>query len=272
MSATNPVQPKKYHGWKNIIAHIFVYLVVLIGLMPQITVTYTSFKKTSGRIFVDGFSLDSYRVAFSKMGGCIRNTFTFSIIAVALIVIIGTLIAYITVRRPNVVTNLLDILTMMPYIIPGSVMGIALLLGFNKRPFMLVGSVTIIILAYVLRRMPYTIRSSAAILSGIHPSIEEASISLGASNLKTFLKVTAPMMAPGVLSGAILSWMTIISELSASVLLYVNKTQTMTIAIYTEVVRANYGTAAALSVMLTLTTVIVLLLFFKISGSREISL
>lgn len=80
------------------------------------------------------------------------------------------------------------------------------------------------------------------------------------------------MMAPGVLSGAILSWMTIISELSASVLLYVNKTQTMTIAIYTEVVRANYGTAAALSVMLTLTTVIVLLLFFKISGSREISL
>lgn len=80
------------------------------------------------------------------------------------------------------------------------------------------------------------------------------------------------MMAPGVLSGAILSWMTIISELSASVLLYVNKTQTMTIAIYTEVVRANYGTAAALSVMLTLTTVIVLLVFFKISGSREISL
>ena len=66
--------------------------------------------------------------------------------------------------------------------------------------------------------------------------------------------------------------MTIISELSASVLLYVNKTQTMTIAIYTEVVRANYGTAAALSVMLTLSTVIVLLIFFKISGSREINL
>ncbi len=272
MSATNPVQPKKYHGWKNVLAHIFVYLVVLIGLMPQLTVTYTSFKKTSGRIFVDGFSLDSYRVAFSKMGGCIRNTFVFSILAVAIIVIIGTLIAYITIRRPNLATNLLDILTMMPYIIPGSVMGIALLLGFNKRPLMLVGTVTIIILAYVLRRMPYTIRSSAAILSGIHPSIEEAAISLGASNLKTFMKVTAPMMAPGVLSGAILSWMTIISELSASVLLYVNKTQTMTIAIYTEVVRANYGTAAALSVMLTLTTVIVLLVFFKISGSREISL
>ena len=97
-------------------------------------------------------------------------------------------------------------------------------------------------------------------------------MSLGASKLKTSVRITAPMMRSGVISGAILSWMTIISELSASVLLYVTKTQTMTISIYTEVIRGNYGTAAAMSVMLTAVTILVLMLFFKVSGKREMSL
>ena len=151
-------------------------------------------------------------------------------------------------------------------------MGIALLLGFNRKPFMLVGTTFIMLLAYILRRMPYTIRSSVAILSGIHPSVEEAAVSLGASNIATFGKIILPMMMPGVLSGAILSWMTIISELSATVLLYVKKTETLTIAIYTEVIRSNYGTAAALSVILTLSTVTVLLLFFKLSKNSRITI
>ena len=66
--------------------------------------------------------------------------------------------------------------------------------------------------------------------------------------------------------------MTIISELSATVLLYVKKTETLTIAIYTEVIRSNYGTAAALSVILTLSTVTVLLLFFKLSKNSRITI
>ena len=272
MSATNPMAPKKYHGWKNVLAHLFVYTVVGIGILPQITVGYTSFQKVSGRMFVPGYSLDSYRTAFDKLGTSILNTFVYSICALAVIIVLGTMIAYVTVRRPSGVTNVLDTLTMMPYIIPGSVLGIALLITFNHKPVMLTGTALIIVVVYVIRRLPYTIRSSSAILAQISPSVEEAAISLGASNMKTFVKVTAPMMLPGVMSGAILSWMTIISELSASVILYVNTTKTLTIAVYTEIVRSNYGVAAALSMILTLSTVVTLLLFFKISGGREIEL
>lgn len=272
MSAINPVEPVQLHGIKNVLAHLVVYVPILIGLLPQITVTYTSFQKTQGVRFVEGFALTSYQNALSKLSKSVLNTFTFSMVAVLIIVVLGTLIAYVTIRRPNVITNILDALTMMPYIIPGSVMGIALLLGFNHMPLKLSGTALIIILAYTLRRMPYTIRSGAALLSSIHPSVEEASMSLGASKLKTFVKITAPMMKTGVISGAILSWMTIISELSSSILLYITKTQTLTIAIYTEVVRANYGTAAALSVMLTVTTIIVLMIFFKVSGKREMTM
>lgn len=188
------------------------------------------------------------------------------------VVIIAILIGYVTVRRRNAATNGLDIISMIPYIVPGSVLGIALLLTFNSKPILLSGTATILIISFVIRRLPYTIRSSAAMVHQISPSVEEASASLGASNMKTFLKITLPMMLPGVISGAILSWVTIISELSTSIILYTAKTKTMTIAIYTEVIRGNYGIAAALSTMLMLITIISLLLFFKLTGKKEVAI
>ena len=175
-------------------------------------------------------------------------------------------------RRKNLFTSILDTLTMFPYIIPGSVLGITLLLAFNKKPILLSGTFMIIVIAFVIRRLPYTIRSSAAILYQISPSMEEASISLGYSQFQTFKNVTSRMMLPGVISGAILSWITVINELSASIILYTGTTRTMSVAIYSEVIRASYGTAAALSSILTFTTIISLLIFFKLTGSRDISL
>ena len=112
---------------------------------------------------------------------------------------------------------------------------------------------------------------STAIIGQISPSVEEASISLGASQLKTFLRVTIPMMLPGVLSGAIMSWITLISELSSSVILYTSKTMTLTVAIYSEVIRSNFGNAAAYSTILTLTSIVSLLVFFKLSGKKDLS-
>ena len=119
------------------------------------------------------------------------------------------------------------------------------------------------IISLSVRRLPYTIRSSVASLQQIAPSIEEAAESLGSSRLNTFSNITVPMMLPGIISGAILSWVTMISELSTSILLYNVKTRTMTVAIYTEVLRGNYGVAAALSTILTVLTVGSLLLFMK---------
>src|SRR5690606_20995245 len=124
-----------------------------------------------------------------------------------------------------------------PFIIPGSVLGISFIFAFNQKPLLLSGTMLIMIMAFAIRRMPYTIRSSTAIISQISPSIEEAAISLGASETKTFTRVIIPMMMPGVIAGAIMSWITVISELSASIILYTNKTQTLTVSVYTEVIR-----------------------------------
>lgn len=272
MSSIRPVQPVELKGVKGKLMHAFIYAVVFLSIIPQITVIYTSFLKTRGSMFVREFSFESYQAVFSRMGNAILNTYMYGLIAIVIIIFMGMFIAYISTRKKNFLTGVIDTITMFPYIIPGSVIGITLLLAFNSKPLLLSGTAAILVISFVIRRMPYTLRSSAAILYQISPSLEEASISLGCSPVKTFFKVTAVMMLPGALSGAILSWITVINELSSSVILYTGTTRTMSVTIYTEVIRASYGTAAALSTILTVTTVISLLIFFKATGGRDVNI
>jgi len=272
MSSLRPMQSEPMTGARNIVMHAIIYLLVALSMIPQLVVVYTSFLNTRGAVFVEGYSLDSYRTIFETLGTAITNTYLYSTSAILLIVFLGATVAYLTTRRRSALTEFIDVLTMFPYIIPGSVLGITLLLAFNDDPILLSGTAFIIIISLVIRRLPYTLRSSSAILYQISPSIEEASISLGASPLKTFFKVTAVMMLPGVMSGAILSWITAINELSSSVILFTGATKTMSVAIYTEVIRASYGTAAALSTILTITTIAAMVIFFRVSGSKDVTL
>ena len=102
----------------------------------------------------------------------------------------------------------------------------------------------------------------------VDPFVEEASINLGVSPMKTFFTVTARMMLPGIMSGAVLSWITCINELSSSIMLYSGKTSTIAVAIYQEVVRMSDGTAAALATILTVTTIISLLIVFRLTKGK----
>ena len=270
MRAVRRVQPKEIKGAKSFFVHGFIYLAALLGILPQATVIYTSLLKTVGPTFVKGFSLESYRSVFDEMGASILNTYSFGLAAIVCIVVLAVLMAYLSVRRRNALTSLIDLVSMFPYVISGSVLGIMLLLAFNKKPLALSGTAAIIIISFVIRRLPHTLRSSVAILHQIGRSSEEAAVSLGASPLRSFLDVTARLMLPGVLTGAILSWVTVINELSSSIILYTGATRTMSVAIYSEVVRASYGTAAALSTVLTATTILSLALFFRFSGSKDV--
>ena len=272
MNALHSIERKEIHGIKAVLINIYCWFVVFLSFLPQIYVIYSSFQKTSGKLFVKGYSLDSYKFAFSHLKKAIPNTFFIGIAALMLVVVLAILIAYLVVRRSNAANKVIDTISMIPYIIPGSVVGIALILAFNKKPIMLTGTATIMIIALIIRRIPYTIRSSVATLQQIPMSIEEAAISLGSSKLKTFFRITVPMMGNGIMSGAILSWVTIITELSTAIVLYNLNTITLTLAVYTYVSRGNYGIAAAYATILTVTTIISLLLYMKITGNKEVSL
>ena len=272
MSSIRPIQPKEPKGIFKVLIYMYIYMLAGLSIIPQAMVVYTSFKATKMQVFVDGFSLGSYKKVADKALAAVTNTYVFCFFAIVIIITLGMLIAYLTVRRRSVLTSAIDSIAMFPYIVPGSVLGITLLIAFNHKPLMLAGTAFIIIISLVIRRLAYTLRSSSAILYQISPSMEEAAVSLGDTPAKSFVKVTAKMMLPGVASGAILSWITIINELSSSVMLYTSKTKTMSVAIYNEVIRASYGPAAALASILTLTTVISLLVFFKVSGSKDVTM
>ena len=271
MSSLRPLPVGELHGLRKVIVHLFIYTLVALSMIPQLVVIYTSFLKTSGSIFVDGYSLDSYRTIFDSLGTAISNTYLFSTTAMIAIIFLGMTIAYLTTRKKSWLTEIIDTLSMFPYIIPGSVLGITLLLAFNDEPLLLSGTAAIIIISLIIRRLPYTLRSSSAILYQLSRAWRSVH-QLGASPLKTFFKITAVMMLPGVMSGAIISWITAINELSSSIILFTGATKTMSVAIYTEVIRASYGTAAALSTILTLTTITAMVIFFKVSGRRDVTL
>jgi iron(III) transport system permease protein len=272
MSALNPPKVITLSPLKKWSLTILCYLAGFIAILPQLTVIVTSFIKTNGPIFVRGFGLGSYNEILYRLGSTIRNTFAFSTIAIVIMVVAGLLIAYLTVRKRSKLNTVMDVLVMFPFVIPGAVLGISLLVAFNKPPIYISGTWFIMVVAYVIRKLPHTIRSSAAILYQIDPAIEEASISLGVPPVRTFFKTTAILMIPGVFSGAILSWITTINELSSSIMLYTGKTATISVAIYTEVVRANFGTAAALATILTLATTVSIIIFYRMSGNKDLTM
>lgn len=277
MNSLHPIEPKNINGLKKVMVYTGVYGLIGLSVLPQVYLIYTSFLKTSGMIFVKGYSLNSYRQAFDRMGVSILNTLRIPLMALILVLVFATFISYLSVRKRNPFTSLIDSMSMVPYIVPGTVLGIAFITAFNTgiagSGFLaIIGTSLVMIISLAIRRLPYTIRSSVAALQQISPSIEEAAASLGSSKINTFIKITIPMMLSGIISGAILSWITMISELSTSILLYNINTKTMTVAIYTEVLRGNYGIAAALSTLLTSFTVVSLLIFMKVSKSDRITM
>ena len=273
MNALHPVEKKDCKGISGFLMHAYCYILVAIAFMPQLYIIYLSFRNCKGAVFHPGFSLGNYQAAMKKLlVRSIKNTALLGVIALAIIIVIAVLIAYLVVRRSSALNNAIDTLSMLPYIMPGAVIGLALLIAFGKKPFALTGTLAIMAISLVIRRLPYTIRSATATLMQISMSIEEASISLGASKAKTFVKITVPMMANGILSGAILSWVAIVTELSSSIILYNNKSITLTMSTYVAISRGNYGLAAAFAAILTVVTTVSLLLYLWVSKSEDVSL
>lgn len=268
MSAMRPPQTVHLKKSSRVLVLIPVLLVVFVCMLPQIVVIVTSFRNCNGPYFVDGWSLESYRVIFTRMIRSIKNTYLYSSVAIVIMIIIGSLTAYVTVRKRSALTQVTDVVMMFPYVIPGAIMGLSYIIAFNRAPFFLAGTAFIMILSYSVRKIPYTVRSAVGFLHQMDPFVEEASINLGVSPGKTFFKITLPMMLPGVISGAILSWIETINELSSSIMLYSGKTSTMAVAIYNEVARNSFGTAAAMATILTLSAAIMLVVANVVSKGK----
>ena len=273
INSLHPIQKKKPKGIGGVLMHVYCYLLIAVSLLPQFYIIADSFRDYKGQVAQSTYSVSNYQNAVRKLlGRSVKNTLVISILALAVIVIIAVIIAYLVVRRPSALNHTVDTISMLPYIMPGAVIGIALIVGFNTRFFSLTGTFTIMVIALAIRRMPYTSRSATATMMQIPISTEEAAISLGASKLKTFLKVTVPQMTSGIVSGAILSFVSIITEMSSGIFLYNNSTITLTLSTYNAITLGSYGTASAFATVTMLLTIACLVLYLICTrGSEKMS-
>ncbi len=266
---TNRPVRQQLTGVKNALVHAYCFGVVGIAMLPSFVVVYTSFLKTKGPVFIGGYGLESYNRVLSDAPEAIRNSFAFAFAAVILITIFSGLISFVIVRRDTPVSGMIDLLMMVPYLVPGVVMAIGFVTTFRTGLFDLTGTATIIILVFFIRRLPYGVRSTTANLRQIKQSMEEAAVSLGASPLRTFMKITVPLILPGLIVGSLMSFITAINELSSSLILYNSRTVTMPVKIYISVIDGEFGLAAALSTMLLLSTGFCVYIVFRFSDGKE---
>ncbi len=268
---TNRPVIQQLKGWRNWGAHAFCYAVVITAMFPTLVVVYTSILETNGPVFTGEYGLSSYRRVLLDAPEAIFNSFRFSLIAVAVIAVFSGLISYLIVRRENAVSGSIDVLMMVPYLVPGVVMAIGFVTTFRSGWYDLTGTGLIIVMILFIRRLPYGVRSTTTNLRQIKPSLEEAAVNLGASPLRAFVSVTVPLILPGLIVGSLMSFITAINELSSTLILYNSKTVTMPVKIYISVLDGEFGLAAALSTILLVCSGLCVYAVFLLADDRESS-
>jgi iron(III) transport system permease protein len=244
------IEPSKH---RKIFIMTYALIIISIIFIPHITVTITSLLTWSAGIVKPIITLGNYSRMFKTELHSIYVSFFLGITAVLFDIIFGAGIAYIIVRkRYPFLSNFLNILIMIPYIIPGTVLGIGFILIFNTPPIILTGTWVILMLSYFIRKLPFSVKASEAILYQIHPDLEEAAKCIGAKPARSFFDVTFKLMMGGVISGATLSFLHIMTEISSTIVLYRPPWKPMTAVIFENTTRAgsDFGLASAITVVL----------------------
>lgn len=259
ISATHTEIKQHTNKWAVVLGFIFCLIILFLSLLPQLTIIVMSFFEKWTGLWPEGFTLTNYTRIPKFSTRELFNSFYLSLLATFLCAILGSIVAYITERKKPKGAALLDLSVMAPFILPGTVVSIALLSAFSGKSIIrLTGTYTIIIISYMIRRTPYVYRSVSASLTQLNPSLEEASMIAGASWFYTFRRVSVPLIMPAIISGSILTLTTLLQELSTTILLYSGRTRTVPIQIYGAVQDGKLGQASALSVILLVVVFIII--------------
>lgn len=246
---------------------LFSAFVIIVPILSVITVFMQSISTTWGKDpLPNGYTLAHYKSIFTSSMGNIQNSLILAIGALVISIIVASAVAYFVVRQGS---TTLDFITTIPLVVPGIAIGIALIQTFNTMPLQLTGTAFILIVAYSIRRMPYMVRSVVTSMKSIKVDIEEAAINLGASTFTSLVTVVGPLMLPGIAAGSILVFVTVIKETSISILMAPAEWAPMSLAIFENVMRAEYYSAAAMSMILIIIVVVFQVVAEKLSNKQS---
>ena len=250
-------------GWR-LLATAFCWGVVLLSLLPFAAVVVISFQHFQGPVLSWQPGLGNYRNLLKGSYRPLANTLLLASLAAAAATVLGAPLGYVLARQRGRLSALLGIVATAPFAVSGTVLGIGLVIAFNSGWPVLTGGWLILVVAYAVRKLPLSVRSASAVVHGIDPSLEEASINLGMSPTRTFLTLTVPLMLGGLAGGAVLVWVAATAEISSTIVLYSSRWTTMTVLMLHALEGTAPGEAAAAASILILFTTAPLLLAYRL--------
>lgn len=242
-------------------------LVVIFLQIPVIIVVLASFSETSYlTIPPQGWTLKWFEAVFTSSNylAAIKNSLILAVGATVISLVLGVAASYALFRKMLPGSEALTSLLMSPLIIPSVVIGVALLQYFTLVG--LRGGFLVLLIAHVVITVPYIVRSALASLSGIDLSVEEAARCLGANGFTTFRLVTLPLIKPGLVAGALFSFVTSMENVPVTIFLAGPRETTLPILIFTSVEMGVDPSVAAVSTILIIATVAVLFVAERWTG------
>jgi iron(III) transport system permease protein len=195
------------------------------------------------------FTLQHYRVIFTDGLKAIRDTLIIAGFAMPLGGLYGILLGYLITKKTFAGRRTMELVSMINYALPGTIVGIAYLIAFNDPPLELTGTALIIIACYIFRYGPTGIRATVALLQQIDKSLEEASQGLGAGSGTTFRRVTLPLILPAFFAGLGVVFIRSMTAISATIFLVSISWTLITVKILENITELSLGPAAAFSVL-----------------------
>lgn len=246
---------------------ILCYAIVFAILLFYLTVIYVSFTRLPG---IDNtLTFDHYATVFTAGFQTLANSLLLAGIATPVTAIAGMLIAYLLVRKAFPGSFLLRWGTLLSFAAPGTILGIGYVSTFNAPPLLLTGTAFIVVAAMVVKNLQVGIEAGSNQLRQIDKSIEEASMTLGASNTRTFFQITLPLLKPALFTSLSYAFTRSLTTLSAVIFLVSANWTLITVTILSQVETLKIGVAAAYCSILVFVVLAILALMQLLLSSTS---
>lgn len=257
--------------WRGLVVGLTAAYLLVAAAVPLAILLYASLQPFYSPPSLQGLStltLDSYATVLET--ATVRAFVNSMVLAVgtatAVMLVMGAA-AWFVVRGPRRGRWLVDNLTALPLVIPGLVIGVALLFVYLRVPLPIYGTLWILFLAYFTRFMPYGMRYAVTSMQQIGREAEEAAHMSGASWTQTFRRVTLPLLLPGLVAGWIYVVIVSVRELSSSIILYSPSSEVLPVRIFVLYEGGQFTDLAALGIVLVVVLVGLALAAYRL-GSR----
>jgi iron(III) transport system permease protein len=244
-------------AWKYLTLGISFLIFFLAVILPVFVLLWSSFipyygvpsRELMGKMTLANFQyILNYPLAMTAF----KNSFYLSVGSATVVMLLTSLIAWITVKTKMPGRGLLDTMTFIPIAMPGIVLGVSLIWVYLTLPIPIYGTIWVLLLAYITKFMPYGIRAASASMIQINKELEEASLTAGGTWFQTFRKVLLPLLMPGFTAGWIYISIIALRELSTSILLYSYNSTVLSIMAFDLWEGGQYTYVCALGVLMVL--------------------